>query len=357
MMAQAFFAKLRRRFFDKPNAIQTRGGIARLATQSLHSHWIIGRGLCMYRRADFSHVPRNRRRAALAMQLPLWSPFERTDYCCVWAGVAAMVWFWDRDAVQAEELAAATGVAPAGPRPLVRPETLFLPKKPDGLHLQACREGYELQHWRAQLLEDSIWFAERPDQSQILRFCAGKPSADWQNEAEAPEAPWALAAKPWSGSAALGEWLEAQERQLAWAGLLLFALAFVWQEARFWKLQAARESAAAQLAGIEDRLAPVLMARNDLLRLRNANRALAAILNQPSQARIMGIVDQALPSEAARFKNWRYQLGELQLVIEDPNPDPIGYVRALEAQPLVEQVRVGTAQRGDQLEIALRVGQ
>lgn len=356
MKAQALLAKLRRRFSDKPNAIQIRSGVAGLPLQSLHPHWILGRGLCMYRCADFSHVPRNRRRAALDMQLPIWSPFENTDSHCVWSGAAAMVWFWNQDEVQQEALAEATGAAPDGPRPLIRPETLFLPKKPDGLHLQACREGYDLQRWQSGRLEDSFWFAERPEPAQIQRFCASKGHADLQGEADVPVALANLSAEPWSGSAAPREWVEANERRLAWAGLALFALAFVWQEARFWKLHTSGESAAGQLAQLQDQLDPVLKARNALLRLRTANRALVGILNEPSQARIMGIVDQALPSEAARFDNWRYQLGELRLVIEDPNPDPIAYVRALEAQPLLQQVRVGTAQRSDQLQINLQVG-
>ena len=355
MKAQALLAKLRRRFSDKPNAIQTRSGVARLPLQSLHPHWIIGRGLCMYRCADFGHVPRNRRRAALDMQLPVWSPFENTDAHCVWSGAAAMVWFWNRDEVRQEELAEATRSAPDGPRPLIRPETLFLPKKPDGLHVQACREGYELQRWQAGVLENSFWFAERPEAAQIQRFCASQGHANLNGEVEAPESLANLAAEPWAGSMAPREWFEANERRLAWAGLALFALALAWQEARFWKLQASGASAAEELAQIQDQLGPVLEARNALLRLRTANRALVGILNQPSQARIMGIVDQALPSEAARFGNWRYQLGELELVIEDPNPDPIAYVRALEAQPLLQQVRVGAAQRSDQLQIVLRV--
>ena len=95
------FSRLRRRFSNKPNVIQTRQGTERLPFKSFHPHWIVGRGLCMYRSEDFGNVPRNKRRAALDLKLPLWSPFANTGHHCVWEGGKAMVWFWDADAVPA----------------------------------------------------------------------------------------------------------------------------------------------------------------------------------------------------------------------------------------------------------------
>ena len=130
----------------------------------------------------------------------------------------------------------------------------------------------------------------------------------------------------------------------------------LWQEARFWKVRHLEEEAAAELARVQDRLDPLLEARNELLRLRRMNRALAAILSEPSQARLMILVDRALPSAGAEFREWRYQQRELAVVIEDPDPDPIAYVRALEAEPLFEQVRAEPAPGGEsRLEITLRV--
>ena len=111
----------------------------------------------------------------------------------------------------------------------------------------------------------------------------------------------------------------------------------------------------AELARMEDRLGPLLEARNELLRLRRTNRALAQILNEPSQARLMLLVDRALPNAEAEFREWHYQQRELELVVEDPNPDPIAYVRALEAEPLFEQVRAERSRGENQLEISLRV--
>ena len=87
----------------------------RLAGRSLHSHWIVGRDLCMYRREDFANVPRGKRRSALALKLPVWSPFERTGHYCVWAGSSAMVWFWDEDKVGAGSDVSDVPEVPAAP--------------------------------------------------------------------------------------------------------------------------------------------------------------------------------------------------------------------------------------------------
>ena len=93
--------KLRQLFSNKRNVIQTRSDTVQLPARSLHPHWIVGRDLCMYRREDFTNVPRSKRRSALALKLPVWSPFERTGHHCVWSGSSAMVWFWDEDKVGA----------------------------------------------------------------------------------------------------------------------------------------------------------------------------------------------------------------------------------------------------------------
>ncbi len=347
------FRELRRRFSDKPNAIQTREGVARLPVQSPHRHWVVGRGLCMYRCEDFANVPSGRRPEALALKLSVWSPFENTGHHAVWSGSTAMVWFWDGTVVRVrpKELFANAGPQ-AATRVRIRPETLFMPRKSDGVHLQACREGFELQHWQEDVLRDTFWFPERPDQGRIDWFCRRRGVADGiRGEAAAS----AMAAEPWSGTVSVREWLRANERPLALALLATLMLVLVWQEVRVWKMGYLGEAAATELAQMEEELAPALNARNELVRLRARNEALADILNQPSQARIMGLVDQALPGDSARFHQWRYQQGELRVTVEDPNLDPIAYVRALEAVPLFDQVRVGQSQRNNRVDITLRV--
>ena len=387
----------------------------RLAGRSLHSHWIVGRDLCMYRREDFANVPRSKRRSALALKLPVWSPFERTGHYCVWSGSSAMVWFWDEDQVgagsDASEVPDAPAVPPFGtsvpaappsgtsvpgappsgasepaappsgtPEPAappsgtpepgappsgapvpaatglrVLPETVFQPRKPDGLHLQRCREGFELQYWRSDLLADAFWFPDRPDRRKLRWFIDRQAGAQALQSSKLGVAGGELSPDPWRVPLAPGEWLEANERVLVATCLLVLALAVAWQEARFWKIRHLAESAATELARMQDRLDPLLAARSELVRLHRTNRTLSAILREPSQARLMGLVDRAIPSAQARFREWHYQQRELKVIVEDPDLDPIAYVRALEAEPFFDQVRAEPVRGDDRIEITLRV--
>ena len=355
--------KLRQLFSNKRNVIQTRSDTVELPARSLHPHWIVGRDLCMYRREDFANVPRSKRRSALALKLPVWSPFERTGHHCVWSGSSAMVWFWDEDKVGAgpdapdgsgpkRSAAGANGAA----RVRVRPETVFYARKPDGLHLQACREGFELQYWRSDVLADTFWFPDRPDERN-LRWFLDRQGADAHAAPLSPPAAAGaeIAPEPWSVSLTPGEWLEANERTLVATCFLTLLLAVVWQEARFWKIHHLKDTVAAELARMQDELDPLLEARNELLRLGRTNRALSEILKEPSQARLMGLVDRAIPSAQARFREWRYQQRELKVIVEDPDLDPITYVRSLEAEPLFDQVRAEPARGDNRIEITLRV--
>ena len=368
------FSWLRRRFSNKPNVIQTRQGAARLPFRSLYSHWIVGRGLCMYRSEDFSNVPRNRRRAALDLKLPLWSPFARTGHHCVWEGGRAMVWFWDADAVTADP--AAPGAADAPPDlasaripPRIRPETVFLPRMSDGVHLQACREGFELQHWREDVLERAYWFRQPPDQARIESVLA-QWGADVDVKGARPPPPHPAVEgpmsdgraptaeptrEPWSSSLTPREWLEANERPLATAVLMVLLLTATWHEARYWQARHLEHAAAADFAAMQQDLNPILSARNELLALRNRNLAVTEILGEPSQAYLMGAVDRAIPSADARFRQWSYQRPELTVVISDENPDLIAYIRSLADEPMFDEVAAEQGRRENEIQITMRV--
>ena len=345
---------LRRRFSNKPNVIQTRAGTASLPLRSLHPHWVVGRDLCMYRCEDFSNVPRNRRRAALQLKIPLWSPFQSTGWHCVWADAVAMVWFWDKDEVRVRADAFPGAVAA---RARIVPETTFMPRRADGAYLARCWRGWELQCWRGDALRDAFWFAERPGGEELRARLARHGFGAAALVAHAADAAPPLGAEPWRNRQAPGEWLMANERSLAAAAVLALALAAAWQEGRLWKLEGLNAAAEAELAAIEDNLGPIAAARAEAVRLRNRNDALAGFLNTPSQAWVMSLVDQAIPSETARFYEWRYQQGELTVVVEDAEGalDTVAFVRALERQPLFDDVRVGRSRESDRVEVTLRV--
>ena len=275
-----------------------------------------------------------------------------------------MVWFWDQDTVAAAPDRPARAPSTRGRRDAARvavvPETVFYPQKPDGVHLQPCREGFELQHWRRNVLAAASWFPERPEPREVERFL-GLRDIDEETWPEtlaktaAAAGPARLARRPWTVPPDFRGRLEAHERPLAALAFLTLLLAAVWQEARIWHVQQLDARARVELAGQRDRLAPLLRAQDELAALRATNRALLELLGEPSQARLMRLVDEAVPNPAATFREWLYQRPELRVVVVDPAPDPIAYVRALEGEPLFEEVRAEPLPGQDGILMTLKV--
>ncbi|MYF28411.1 MAG: hypothetical protein F4029_02255 [Gammaproteobacteria bacterium] len=357
----------RLRLARRSNAIQTRHGSEPLDVKSLHAHWIIGRDLCLYRAEDFAAIPRNRRDAAVALRIPVWSPFERTGHHCVWSGSTAMVWFWDQDAVAIHpphlglpETETPTA-DPAGPTPRIRilPESVFQPRHGTGLHLQTCANGFDLQYWHDDVLKDSLWLPQPPDAARIQAFLGqaailADDAAPGFHEAPA-ESPSTFAPDPWYSPLTPQTWLIANERTLVIAGLAFFAAVAAFEEARVWRYHFAHQAAAAELSRIDEELAPVLDARDELVTLNRRNAFLAGILNEPSQAELMVRVDRALPSDTTQFRAWRYQQRDLAMTLSDTkNLDTVAVVSSLQREPMFKDVQPGRAQR-DGTEITLNV--
>ena len=317
----------------------------------------------MYRCEDLSAVPRNRRRAALDFKLPVWSPFERTDYHVVWSGGVAMVWFWDseRTARAREEFSSlfpkARGRTAARLR--ILPETVFYERKPDGLHLQLCSDGFEIQRWHENALTDAFWLAERPQESDFNRFLGRQESdpAGPLPDSEGIPVPAGnrMAPEPWSVARDPHGWFAGVQPSLAAACLFALVLVVLWQEARYWKIRQLEDTAASEFRRMQERISPLLEARNALIGLRRTNLALLDLLRRPSQAELMHAVDRAIPSPKARFREWRYQRGELKISIEDRNADAIAYIRALEAVPLFDRVRAEPGSKRNRLDVTLQV--
>lgn len=357
----------RRRLARRPNAIQTRNGSAPLTVKSVHAHWIVGRDLCLYRVEDFAAIPRNRREAAVALRLPVWSPFQRTGHHCVWSGSTAMVWFWDQDAVDihAPDLGRPeTETATADPasqtsRIRILPESVFQPRHGTGLHLQACANGYDLQYWHDDILKDSLWLPQPPDAARVQAFLG--QAAILADDATSPSleapavSPSTFAPHPWYSPLTPQAWLIANERTLVIAGLAFFAAVAAFEEARVWRYHFAHQAAAADLKQIDEELAPVLDARDELVTLNRRNAFLAGILNEPSQAELMVRVHRALPSDTTQFQAWRYQQRDLAMTLSDiRSVDTVAVVSGLQADPLFKDVQPGRAQRGG-IEITLNV--
>ena len=308
----------------------------------------------MYRCERFANVPRNRRRAALELSLPLWSPFPRTGHHCVWQGDAAMVWFWDASvAPNIEACQADVAAVFDGDGVRVRPETVFHPQGQDGFRLQGCHHGVEMQYWRAGALLGSFWQRQAPDKQRIDWFFASVGESPGAGDYAADVAPPQPNVEPWATPETPREWLLRNERRLAAAALALIAAALLWQEARIWRVHWAAAAAAAQIAERGEEMGPTLAARDEARRLRRRNLDLAAILNAPSQARLMGLVHESLPDAEAEFRQWRYNQGDLAVELKGQAIDRVRYVQGLEQA--FDQVDLGQAQQPEHIDVRMQV--
>ncbi len=307
----------------------------------------------MFRMQDFEHVPKAKRASALAHQVPMWSPFGRTAHHCVWSGARAMVWYWDADLVSEQQAQAAADVQALSPAQWpVLPEPVFLARQEDGAFLRHCQSGVELQCWQGGVLEQSTWYPGEPEPAQVLGFLdrhdyGGSLTHSTEPEVYFPE--------PWASTRTPGEWLLANEWRLALASMLLLTCAIIWQEGRYWRAVTLTAAAAAEFEALQEEVGPLLAARSEVLKLRQANERLAGLVQTPSQALLMSLVDAALPNSEAIFKEWHYQQGELRIIVEDPSMNPIEYVRSLEAQPLFTSVRAEQGRRRNQVELNMRL--
>ena len=349
-MIQKSLQDLRRRFSKRPNFIQGRNGATRLPLPSLRTHWILARGLCMYRCENLGHVPRSRRAAALKHQVPGWSPFDRTQHYAVWAGGEAMVWYWDADAVDLEAMRAKVAEAGAdAAHCLVLPETVFRPRQANGLCVQRCAEGFEIQYWRDSLLRSAVWSLEAPSAQRLVLFAERQGAAG--DAVEVDE----LLAEPWAAQTSPREWLVANELRLAAGLALALSTLLIAQEGRYWKLALAGQGVDRDFAAIQEEVAPFMAVRNEHRRLSGINDRLDDLLREPSQAYLMGLVDRSVPNPEARFVAWHYQQGELKVVIEDAAADPVRYVRLMEELPDLADVRVEQARGRNRVELTMRV--
>jgi len=340
------------RFYTKPVHIKTSQGLSVIPRNGLRSQLLIGRGLSMFRYHDFSNVPRNRRAQALSQSVTLWSPFEHTDYHCYWEEGSAMVWYWDAQ----HSSSASAGDADSGqgdannPALTILPEATFLPRKSQGVYLQQCHQGVDLQYWASGRLIDSRWFSKQPESKVVQEFCLQhrlpeqtEPAVsplDWQKDA------WRQALTP-------QQWLAANEKIVVGAVLVIFSVILLWQETRYWKAHWLAGQAAEQYSTSSAELEPLLQARNEVQHYFQMNEAILTAFGEPSQAQLMTLVSKALPNDEAMFKQWRYQRGQLEIVIEDPSADPIEYVKRIQAEPLFSDVRTEQARGEDSLKLLM----
>ncbi len=318
-------------------------GVEPAARQFGASQWVLSRALCRFNRFDLARLPAAKRKAALALQLPQWSPYPDSDYAVVWQEGIASVWCWDNALVDAE-------IRKHGKNPKKQqkiPESLLRSPLQDGLRLIKCLDGIEGQHWQQGQLLASRWWPGHIGSNDWLAFQreCGIPGEQQQAEPALAESP--LQPSPWSKitnpAAASGEVALAE---LAFHGLLICALGLptIYLGIQQHQIKAAIAARQAELTVLKHKASAILSARGAALESLTALKAIYDHQRYPEPLELMAAVSRSLPGNGTFVREWEMLEDRLKITVSSPGSAIVGttYVDTLEKTGQFADVKIIT---------------
>ena len=308
------------------------------------SQWVLSRPLCRFNRFDLSRLPAAKRKAALNLQLPQWSPFSDSGYAIVWQEGFASVWCWDNGRVDAE--IQKLGKLSKSQQKL--PETLLRPPLQAGLRLLKCLDGAEGQYWQEGQLIASRWWPQRPDEHAWLAFQRECGIAADAQQARVTLQDLPLLTRPWAKVSVPGA--SGADIPLAELGLyaaLVFGLGLTTavMGLQHHQISSATAKRNAELAAIKSKAGKVFSAREDALNTLIRIKAIASIEPNPQPLVLMEAIANTLPKEGnASLREWDMTGSHLKISIfsQDANVAGANYVQALDKTGLFSNIQIVT---------------
>jgi hypothetical protein len=291
---------------------------------------IIPRKYLFYQCMDFAAVPRTLRNNLLLQRVRQLSPFNNPATWQVSEGNAAQVWFWDAERVirmhDEQDL----------PTLSVVPEIMLYPPLDNGLRVQPCIEGWELQYWSAKLLRHSRWFAAKPsarDQADFVRVCGAAENEEWF------EGVTHLLTKPWNEKAF---WSKENLQSEAVAPRLVLGVFFVWfglQLGLGLGVQIKKAFLSASVSSRSESLADLVKQRDAAVQQQEFNQAVSALIQSPSQLHLLAQARTCLSAFDFMILSWQYQRGQIALLLQQDNLDTRALIEACNKNPTFADVR------------------
>jgi hypothetical protein len=292
---------------------------------------IIPRKYLFYQCMDFESVTRALRVNLLLQRVRQLSPFTNPASWQVSEGNVAQVWFWDAERVihmhHEQDL----------PTLSVVPEIMLYPPLDNGLRVQPCIEGWELQYWSAKLLRHSRWFATKPDardQADFVRVCGAAADEQWS------EGSSELLCKPWNEKAF---WSKENLQSEAVAPRLVLGIFLAWfcvQLGLGLGVQIKKAFLSASVSSKNHRLADVVKQRDGALQQQEFNQAVSALIEGPSQLHLLAQVRSCLSSlNNFMILDWQYQRGQIAILLQQDNLDTRALIEACNKNPAFTDVR------------------
>lgn len=292
---------------------------------------IIPRKYLFYQCMGFESVPRALRANLLLQRVRQLSPFSNPASWQVSEGNTAQVWFWDAERVirmhHEQDL----------PTLSVVPEIMLYPPLDNGLRVQPCLDGWELQYWSAKLLRHSRWFVTKPgvrDQADFVRVCGATEDEQWH------EGSSELLSKPWNEKAF---WSKENLQSEAVAPRLVLGIFLAWfclQLGLGLGVQIKKAFLSSSVSNKNHRLAEVVKQRDGALQQQEFNQAVSALIEGPSQLHLLAQVRSCL-SGLSNFMilDWQYQRSQIVVLLQQDNLDTRALIEACNKNPIFTDVR------------------
>ena len=231
---------------------------------------------------------------------------------------------------------------------------MLYPPLAEGLRVQPCIEGWDLQYWSGNLLRHSRWFASEPDardKADFVRVCGAPPDEFWQLGDER------LLLKPWNEKAFWSK--ENLRSEPVAARLVLIALLgfLCLQIGLGLGVQIREKFLSISVAGKNKQLKDLVHQRDGALQQQEFNQAVSALVQSPSQLHLLAQVQGCLSSFNYMILDWQYQQGLLTLLIQQENLDTRALIEACSKNPEFTEVRAEPGLTPNQTRLLLSLPQ
>lgn len=307
------------------------------------SQWILSRALCRFNRFDLSRLPAAKRKAALALQLPQWSPYSDSGYAIVWQQGFASVWCWDNSRIDAV-------IAQHDRNPKTQqkiPESLLREPLSNGSRLIRCLDGVEGQFWQDGQLIASRWWPQPPDVHGWLSFQrdCGIDAGQQADTVSIQDLP--MQAQPWgkiSVQPGSGAGIPAAEAIFYCVLALALGLPAIYLGLQHVQISRATAARNAELAAIKQQASPLFAAREQAMASLARLKTIYALERYPQPLVLMAPVAQTLSKDGAYVREWSMIEDKLKITVSSPTNNIAGtaYVEALQKAGPFAEVRIIT---------------
>lgn len=304
---------------------------------------IIPRQNIFYLYLDLALVPPAQKKFLIDQRIQQVSPFKHVDVRIIEQKNAAQIWFWDAEFINKQTRQRVDLPSDFVPEPLLREPFN------QGLYIQPCINGWDLQYWDNSLLRYSRWFPAEPDARAKADFVRGcglvSEHAQWmQARTHLLQRPWDEKSF-WSKETLVSEkistrlvvgvlcmWIAMELGMSLASGVKEFYLSSV-------------------VANKSEQMTELINQRDAALQQKDFNQGVLELTSAPSQLYWAAQVHECLAGFEFAILEWQYQRGQLTLIVQQAGLDTRALIESCSAKSSFADVRVEPGISADQTRV------